>query len=215
MLGTATWRQELVAGRGELIQLTGQWHQWDYQAEAAYQHGRLGAARHNAWFTHLETKYSPTMKWRPGITLQYDYASGTRNPGSGVDGTFDPLFGIRRNDLGPTGIWALSLRPNLNSPSVRLQVTPFKNTEIIVHHHWMYLAQARDQRRGVGLIDPTGKAGRTIGQQTEFRFRYRWSKFFDTDAAYVHFREGTFVRTLRPTLPRSANYIYISTDLHF
>ncbi len=63
----------------------------------------------------------------------------------------------------------------------------------------MYLAQARDQWRGVGLSDPTGNAGRNVGQQTELRLRYRWSKFLDTDTAYVYFAEGAFVRAVRPS----------------
>ena len=189
--------------------------QWDYQAEGAYQHGRLGVAPHRAWFTHLEVGYGPDVVFRPRFTLQYDYASGDRDPGSGVSHAFDPLFGVRRADLGPTGIWSLQLRSNLNSPSARMQVTPFRNAEFTLHHHWMYLAQARDHWRGVGLADPAGNAGRSVGQQTEFRLRYRWSKFLDSETAYVHFREGTFVRALRPSLRGSAGYFYISTDLHF
>lgn len=175
----------------------------------------MGTAAHRAWFTHLDLAYNLALAWRPKIAFQYDYASGTKDPASGRSGAFDPLFGVRRTDLGPTGIWSLALRSNLNSPSARLHLVPFKNSEVIIHHHWMYLAQARDQWRGVGLVDPTGRAGRHIGQQTEFRLRYRWSTYFDTDAAYVHFTEGKFVRTLRPGLPGAANYFYVSTDVHF
>ncbi|MEI9814297.1 MAG: hypothetical protein WDO18_17365 [Acidobacteriota bacterium] len=57
------------------------------------------------------------------------------------------------------------MRSNLNSPSAKLQLTPFKNAEFIIHHHWMYLAEARDQWRGVGLIDPTGKRAAQSGKQ--------------------------------------------------
>ncbi|MEI9814298.1 MAG: alginate export family protein [Acidobacteriota bacterium] len=35
--------------------------------------------------------------------MQYDYASGDRRPGSGVSNAFDPLFGVRRTDLGTDG----------------------------------------------------------------------------------------------------------------
>ncbi len=195
--------------------VTAQRTRWSYQAEAIYQHGRLGTHPHSAWFTHLESVYSAELAWRPRLALQYDYASGDRDPASGVSNAFDPLFGVRRTDLGPTGIWSLALRSNLNSPSARVHVTPLKKAEIILHHHWMYLAQARDQWRGVGLVDPTGKAGRTVGQQTEFRLRYRWSKYFDTDTAYVYFRKGDFVRALQPNSHGWAGYFYVSSDLHF
>lgn len=79
----------------------------------------------------------------------------------------------------------------------------------------MYLAQARDHWRGVGLVDPAGKAGRTIGQQTEFRMRYRGSKYFDIETAYVYFREGDFVRALRASSRGWAGYFYLATDVHF
>lgn len=207
----ATRRTYLTEG-GRAI---GQNARWGYQVEAAYQHGHLGPRQQRAWFTHAEAGYTMQLPWRPRISPQYDYASGTHDPTSNVSNAFDPLYGIRRNDLGPTGIWGLQSRSNLNSPSARLQLTPWKNGEIMVHHHWTYLAQARDQWRGVGLVDPTGKAGRTVGQMTEFRLRHRWSKYFDSEASYVYFREGRFVRELRPNSRGWAGYFYASTDLHF
>jgi hypothetical protein len=33
-----------------------------------------------------------------------------------------------------------------------------------------------------------------VGQQTEFRVRYRWQTHFEFDTGYVRFREGSFVR---------------------
>jgi len=195
--------------------VTAQSPRWGYQVEAAYQQGQLGPRAQKAWFTHVEAGYTAELPWQPRVSLQYDYASGTHDPASGVSNAFDPLFGIRRNDLGPTGIWGLQARSNLNSPSARVQATPWKNAEIMVHHHWTYLAQARDQWRGVGLADPTGKAGRTIGQMTEFRLRYRWNKYFDSETSYVYFREGDFVQALRPNPRGWAGYFYVSTDLHF
>ncbi|MEQ1884988.1 MAG: alginate export family protein [Bryobacteraceae bacterium] len=195
--------------------VTTQTRRWSYQTEAAYQHGQFGSRLHRAWFAHIEAGYATELAGRPRIALQYDYASGDGDPTAGTHNAFDPLFGVRRTDLGPTGIWSLQLRSNLNSPSMRVQVNPLKNAQFTVHHHWMYLAQARDQWRGVGLVDPTGKSGHTIGQQTEFQLRYRWSKYFDCESAYVFFREGSFVRAFHPNSRGWAGYFYISTDVHF
>ena len=75
-----------------------------------------------------------TPMWKLGIRLiclgplgfvaQYTYSSGSRTPGGSQDGNFDILFGARRFDLNPTGIWGAFARSNISTPGWRLILTP-------------------------------------------------------------------------------------------
>ena len=187
----------------------------DYQAEAALQHGHYGPLVHKAWFTHLQIGEQWKAASKPKVTVLYDYASGDHDPFDEKHNNFETLYGSRRGELGPSGIWGWQSRSNLNSPSVQIQVNPAKDWDLIVHHQWLYLAQARDVWRGAGLGDPSGRSGRSVGQQTETRLHYRWNKWFDFETGYTVLREGSFLRALRPASKGWGGYFYSSSDWHF
>jgi len=74
---------------------------FDYRTEMAYQLGTLTPDRIRAWTGHWVLGYSlPALPARPRIYLEYDYASGSNNPASGVYGTFDPIYQSTHDKLG-------------------------------------------------------------------------------------------------------------------
>jgi hypothetical protein len=95
-------------------------------------------------------------------------------------------------------------------------VRPTSALDLSIQHRLFMLAQARDQWRGVGLVDPTGKSGSYVGQQTEYRVRYRWNRYFELDTGLVLFLEGSFIRSVRrQTETNWARYYYVSTEWKF
>lgn len=50
--------------------------------------------------------------------------SGDGDPNDGRTERFDTLFGARRFEFGPTGIYGLLARSNVNSPGVKLDLRP-------------------------------------------------------------------------------------------
>ncbi|SFJ08358.1 Alginate export [Sphingomonas sp. NFR04] len=148
----------------------------DYDVEAVYQFGRASsgtepeksAARVSAGFAHGAIGYSFDTPLKLRLGLFYDYASGDR-PG-GRFGRFDTLFGSRRDDLGPSGSYAMVARENISAPGVRAEVKPGKRFEGLVDYRPIWLASRYD--RFAGVIDASGRSGSFAGHQVEGRVRY-------------------------------------------
>lgn len=150
-----------------------------YEAEAAVQFGDSRASAnatrdldHFAWFWHVSLGYQFDAPWQPYVRVAWDYASGDEDPNDGDNGRFDTLFGARRFEYGPTGIYGAVARANLNSPELRVGVTPAKGVRAIVAYRPVWLAEERDAWTAAGVVDPTGAAGDEVGHQFEASIRW-------------------------------------------
>jgi hypothetical protein len=86
----------------------------------------------------------------------------------------------------------------------------------LIQHRLLQLAQRRDQWRGVGLADPSGRSGAYVGQQTEYRLRYQWTKYFELDTGLVLFREGSFIRSVRNQAQSNwARFYFVASEWKF
>lgn len=91
----------------------------DYEIEGIYQSGRISTtvaagAPHvpvSAWFVHADFGDTLAGAWTPHISAEFDYASGDRAGGTYT--RFDSLFGMRRADLGPVGLYNVVARTNV------------------------------------------------------------------------------------------------------
>lgn len=164
----------------------------DYEIETTWQTGTRGTLDHFAHFQHLDLGYTFKLPWTPRLVFHYDYASGDRDPGDSQNGGFDTLFGARRFELGPTGIWGPHSRNNLNSPGWRLIVTPKPNVILQVKHRVWYLAQSKDVFGNTGLRDQTGNAGTSLGHDVELRAQWAVNSNLDFDVGYVHWFKGSY-----------------------
>lgn len=106
----------------------------DYEGETIWQIGRTGTKDHFAYFHHAELGYTFDMDWSPRLLVQFDYASGTSNPAGSHNGTFDSLFGIRRLEFAPSGIFGPFFRSNLVSPGWRCILKPIDAVRLIIKH---------------------------------------------------------------------------------
>lgn len=150
----------------------------DYELEAFYQTGGISAstapnARHqsvSATFVHAELGYSFPSGWRPRFSLELDRASGDK-PG-GKYGRFDTLFGMRRGELAPAGLYNAVGRANLMSPAIRVEATPSKRLDFFAAYRPLWLAADQDSFSTTGVRDPGGNSGDFAGHQVEGRVRY-------------------------------------------
>ena len=188
----------------------------DYEIETSWQTGHGGITDHFAHFQHLDIGYTFNLPWTPRLLIHYDYASGDHKPGDSQDEGFDTLFGARRWEYGPTGIFGPFFRSNLESPGWRLIVTPSPNWILQVKHRVWYLAQARDTFAGSGLRDTTGNAGTSLGHDVELRAQWMFNANLDLDAGYVHWFKGSYFDNpaIIAQMPAGGNkdsdYFYIS-----
>lgn len=179
----------------------------DYEFEGAIQVGRLGNVDHFAYNPNAEAGYAFNLPWTPRFLVQYTYASGTRAPGGSQNGDFDPLFGVRRFDLMPTGNFGAFSRSNISSPGWRLIVQPAENWTVQVKHRFWYLAEARAAYVGGLVQDSTGGAGNYLGHDLEFRVQWTVSQNMDFDVGYDHWFKGSYFDRLpaSASLPAGGN----------
>lgn len=196
----------------------------DYMLESVIQFGQSRATAasrrdldHFAHFHHLEVGWSFDAPWSPRLLAQFDYASGDRDPDDGRNGQFTTLFGARRFDFNPTGIYGPFFRANLVTPGLRLRLRPAENVTSFVSVRAFWLAERRDAWVGSGLRDPTGRSGSYLGTQIEMRVR--WDLFpgnLRLEAGWAHLFAGGF----RDDAPRSngqgdVTYLYTQATLRF
>jgi Alginate export len=211
----ATTRRMTIPGVRLLGQI-GTGGRVDYEVEAVGQVGRVGGLPHRASLVHAQTTYQwPKVKGRPRLFAIYDHATGDADPTDRKSGTYDQLFGARRFELGPSGVYLLVARTNISSPALQLSVRPTASAELTIQQRHVRLASARDRWRSSNLWDPTGAAGADIGWQTDVRLRYRWRQYFEFDGAFVVLKEGEFPRRLRPSGSGYTTFLTTAVEVRF
>lgn len=155
-----------------------------YEAEGTVQFGESKASAtsttaadtvlrdHLAGFAMAALGYTFDVAWTPSVTVSYTYASGDQDPNDNTNNRYDTLFGARRWEYGPTGIWGAIGRANLQSPELRLEARPVKNVELMAAYRGVFLASERDSWTAGNLRDRTGTSGHHVGDQLEGRIRW-------------------------------------------
>ncbi len=194
-------------------------HVIDYEIEGIYQSGEIstttaaGAPRVNvsAWFVHADIGYTVPGAWTPHISAEFDAASG--DSAGGKYTRFDSLFGMRRADLGPVGLYNVVARSNVLSPGVRIEAVPGKRIDLMISYRLLWLADRTDSFAGTGVRDASGRAGSFAGQQLDARVR-AWivpaRLRFEVDGVWL--AKGRFL-TDAPNAPPSGDSKYLSLNL--
>ena len=155
--------------------------EWNYEVEAVLQDGKSGGAvdgaarsdlAHRASFVHFEVGYQFDTMWSPNLMVQYDRATGDEDPTDASIERFNTLYGPRRFDFGPTGIYGIAARSNIDSPGVRLTLRPAPRWQAMLAYRALRLEAARDGWTGSGWRDTSGAAGTSIGRHLEGSFTW-------------------------------------------
>ncbi|MEO1044302.1 MAG: alginate export family protein [Pseudomonadota bacterium] len=195
----------------------------DFDIQAAYQFGRssLSAAAatprldHDAGLVQAIIGYSFGDGWNSRIGISYDFASGDNDPLDNRNNRFDTLFGARGQDFGPTGIYGLLARSNLNAPGMVITTHPGKRLRLTGRYRPASLASRRDVFTTAGVADPSGAAGDFIGH--EFIGRILWRPFGDNvqiEIGGAWLSKGRFLEQA-PNAPAQGNVAYGFGQIHW
>jgi hypothetical protein len=197
---------------------------FDFQLESVLQAGesRLISAGsedldHLAHFHHAELGYRFDAPWSPRVVAQFDYASGDDDPTDDENNRFDTLFGARRFDYGPTGIFGPFIRANLITPGLRLQVKPHARVTGFTSVRAFWVAEKKDAVLAMRLQDPRGNSGRYVGSQVEARLRFQiLPGNLGLELGFAHL----FTDEFREEVPTNngqgdATYVYAQTVVSF
>jgi len=200
--------------------------QWDWELEGAIQEGTSRASTaatdvtdldHSAGFFHVAVARTLESAWSPRLVFQYDYASGDKDPTDGKDNRFDTLYGARRFDFGPTGIYGAFARSNISSPGMRVEARPSKAVSGFVGYRAVWLASDQDALTTGGVRDAAGASGSFVGHQVEARVQYDilpGNVRLEAGGAYL--AHGRFLKAA-PNAPREGDttYLYAQTAITF
>lgn len=190
----------------------------DFEVEGFLQRGTISAGLAPtasrlpiaAWFLHADAGYTFAAGWKPRLSIEYDHASG--DAAGGHFGRFDTLFGMRRADLAPAGLYAAIARTNIISAGARLEAVPDKRTDLLASLRPMWLAAREDAFATTGVRDPTGASGTFAGTQFDGRIRHRLTKALQLEVDAVLLAKGRFLRDA-PNAPPGRWTRYLSINL--
>jgi hypothetical protein len=190
----------------ELLTFGGRVHQprkagdWFYAVELVGQTGEsktsataAAVSDHQAGFGHAAVGYQWEASWSPAVQFAYDYATGDKDPNDRDNERFDTLFGARRWEYGPTGLYGAVARANLNSPELRVLLHPRQHLQFTLGWRMVLLAEDRDAWTASGLRDRTGASGDHVGDQFELRMVWEIApQSLDFDVGIAYLAEGSF-----------------------
>jgi hypothetical protein len=173
---------------------------WLWEFEGGYQFGEFGALDHSAGFATggLGREWAQ-RRWKPTLWLYYDWASGDADPTDDRHGTFNQLFPLGHKYFGYADLVA---RQNINDVNLIWTASPTQKLRLLAWYHVFFLDQARDalyNAPGTAIrVDPTGAAGRDVGQELDLTLQILFSPRADLLLGYSHFWAGDFVRATNP-----------------
>ncbi len=205
---------------------------FDYTAEFAYQFGHVwtGAKttprlNHHAFALALTGGYTwEDSPWKPRLGIEYDFASGDRNPKDGSSQSFQNLFPSNHANYGFMDEFAWR---NLHDARVSLSARPRKNVEVTLDYHAFWLADTSDYwygSNGNSTLRTTtpGRAGKDVrsigasnfaGHEVDFTTNWKVNKNLSVLFGYSHFFAGDY---LRATGKHSdADFGYVQATLSF
>ncbi|MBU2349721.1 MAG: alginate export family protein [Alphaproteobacteria bacterium] len=194
---------------------------WDVEVEAAAQVGQVRRSASpadtqdvdvRAGFIHLEAGRTFAHDWSPRLAAQFDNVTG--DGGRGDYGRFDTLYGARRFEFGPAGLYGPVSRANLVSPGVRLEVKPDRKLDGFVAVRGLWLEDARDSLGATGVIDPSSDSGRFGGTQIEARVRYKLTPDVTLETGGARLFKGGAL-TDAPNAPATADTTYGYVDVTY
>lgn len=203
---------------------------WDYTGELAYQFGDLWASDRNspklelrAFAAHASAGYTfDAAPWKPRLGLEYDYASGDRNPADGKSQSFQNLFPSNHSNFGYMDEFGWR---NLHDARVQITAKPAKTVDLDLNYHAFWLADTSDywfRSNGLSTLrtkTPDGRDVRRIGASSfaghELDFVAKWSptEWLKIDVGYSHFFAGDYLRDTGPA--DDADFGYVMTTVKF
>lgn len=192
---------------------------WDFEVEAFRQIGRIstgtsptaGTVDVAANFIHADIGYSFDRPTSPRVSLRYDWVSGDK-PSETYE-RFDTLYGMRRAEIAPSGLYNAVGRANLLSPAVRVEWLPTSRTDSFISYRPLWLASKTDSFSTSLVRDDTGRSGSFAGHQTEVRVRH-WlvRNALRLEVGTLHLAKGRFFATA-PNAPETGDTTYTSLNL--
>jgi hypothetical protein len=168
---------------------------FDFDLAGVKQFGENAARSVDAGAATFELGYTLDAPWKPRISAFHGIATGDADLDDLVDNRFERFYGFAR----PWSANDYLVFENIRSTQLRLEFAPSKDLRFDLGYGWRELESARDRYLPGAVVDPTGRSGRKLGDEFDFRARWRINERLGAILGYAFFRDGAFVsNAIRP-----------------
>jgi hypothetical protein len=181
---------------------------FDYKFELAGQRGHFARDAIRAWALHTQLGYTlAQVKATPRLLVEYNFASGDRNPQDGIRHTFDQLF--------PTNHYKYGIADqvgwrNMHNVRAGIEANLTRRLSAQFDYHSFWLASRRDALYGAGGAPVarvvTGASSRHIGQELDFYGTMKLTNYLTFGAGYAHLFAGEFIKQATPGASTGFSY---------
>jgi hypothetical protein len=172
---------------------------FDYSLEMAIQRGNIAADPVGAWAGHWNAGHTFAAAWQPRAFVEFNYASGDRNPHDSHIGTFDQLYPTGHDKYGMAD--QVGWR-NIEDLRFGVETKPMHSLKAsLVVNSW-HLASATDglyNAAGALLLRSTsGTAGTHVGEEIDAQGLWTVNKQVQLGAGIGHIFPGEFLKRTTP-----------------
>jgi hypothetical protein len=184
----------------------------DYSYEAIIERGSDGTNGIQAWGQTFGAGYRfDNLYLHPRIFGQFDYASGDRNSGDGIHGTFDTMYPTAHDRFGVADLFGWQ---NIKSERAGFTVEPRRRWTVTAQYLDFWLASATDSlynTSGGSIVrDATGKSGTHVGEEFDVYTWFELNRHVNFGFGVAHLMPGTFLADT--TKGPSYNYPYFALN---
>ncbi len=172
-------------------------HTFDYSVEMVTEQGSIGIDSLSGWGGHwLVGRTFEQTTFKPRIYMEYNYASGDKNPHDGHIGTFDEIY--------PTGHdrWGLADQVGWRNihdvhPAFEAVLHPKFIPKVGYHSYW--LASATDglyaPNGSLSYRLPDGSGGTRVGQEFDIQGAWQIWRTLLLQPGFADLEPGRFLKT--------------------
>lgn len=190
---------------------------FDYEGEFAFQTGDLKGRNLSAFAAHAGLGYTFDAAWLPRIGVEYNYASGDRDPLDGDVETFQNLFPSNHRFYGQMDAFSWQ---NIHDAALLFKVAPTKQLTTRAELHAFWLASTDDvwyRSNGATAVRPLTPAARAAsnfaGFEADLTLSYAATKWLTLEAGYSHFWAGDYLNDTGAG--DDADFGYLQATLNF
>jgi hypothetical protein len=168
---------------------------WLHEVEGGYQFGDYDRNQdiQAGYYVIGLGREMKCVKTKPTVWLYYDWASGDADPTDLDYGTFNQYFPLGHKYFGFMDIIARQNIQDINASSL---FHLHEKITLLAWYHVFFLEEERDalyNAAGVPIYqDPTGGAGKDIGQEIDLLLTYKFNPRADIVLGYSHFFAGDY-----------------------
>lgn len=185
-------------------------HNLDYGSEMVLERGGIGSDNISAWAGHWVVGHTwQSVKLKPRLFTEYNYASGDASPKDGQRGTFDNLYPTNHDKYGLSDQVGWK---NIKHYRAGLDLKPSKQWSITAKFEDWWLASAADalySATGAAVVRVSaGTAGTHVGEEFDLSGSYSPSKPFQFGAGFAHILPGEFLKHSTLGQKYSSPYVF-------